>query len=1343
MLEGKDTQATTGNIGGKTLISALTVKFDCWEIDGTQYNVGDTITVNGNITIKAVWVSRYRTVNFDAQGHGTAPASQEVLRGNKASEPTALTATGYSFGGWYMDSECQNKWNFNDDTVKEDMTLYAKWTVIEYAISYALDGGTNAQSNPSFYTVDSETISLSEPTRTGYRFNGWTWEGQTTPNKAVTIAKGSTGNRKYTADWEILQYTVKFMNEDGTQTLTDDQTINYGGNATKPNIADPVKEGYRFMGWGVNGEPYDFSNGVTGNITLTPIFSKLYTISRGGYFGNGTGTVTADRVIAVEGETVNLTATPNETSSFVSFAVYNNSGSEWIYTPCTVTGTNKGEFEMPAHNVLVGGTFEVSENLLQSLVDTGNADNYVIDSVEDLLLVAMWMSTKNDTMSGKTITLNEDIDVTGSGFNGLPGTFERTFDGNNHTISGLDMSGNEAGFFKVLKGTVKDLTLSGSVSVVNGSNNNNCGGGIAVYVYGTVQDCVSLMNVSGSNSQKKGGIAGTIESGGSITGCLYLGIGGTYGNEALEVVGTNNGGTVADCMALYAVTGNDSDNEGAVNIESSESEGKYLGYFKAGSNVVLTLTADEREGYTLLGFKYKDGNNENVNLTANADGTYTLSNIAQNVTVLPNYSYNMGLSQDEQNRYLVKTADDLKKVAEAVITLGGCLDMTFLLANDIDLKGSDFNGIAVGTEEPFYGTFDGGGHTIANMKITSDADFVGFIGNNGGTLTNLMLRDCNVTATGEYSNAGMLTGTSDYGTLSHCRVFGGMVTGANAGAVSGAGATEDNLYTNDVAVISGGEVKTPGECGTSRGDLSYSGSNAAVVGWTVSFRDEESMNTLAEDQLVPGGSAASRPDTPTKALYTFIKWQRSNGTEYTFDNTATADNITANTTLYAVWEKVKYTVTVKNNDSVTADNPNPEWGSKVTLSYANLPEGYEAVYSVNGSEISGNTFIIPACDAEVTVRLEAIEYTITYHLNGGSANNPASYTVEDSVTLTEPTMEGYTFTGWTGTGLDEATKTVTITAGSTGDRTYTATWTQSSWIPSDENTPEFAYHSLILSGQIGVIFQVYVPEGTSSKDCYVYFDVSGDKSQNTQPVYPFEEFTEDGNKFFGYKCFINSAQMADEIHAELHYGGDKTLAHTYTAKRYLDSLIADTKQPEDAIELGMAIKDYGSYVQPILAEENHWEIGKKHAKMDAAYDFDDTYFKTVRNDTKDYAIVCSVPEGSGIKDVSFALVLDSETAIEIYLTSKDGYTGTVEAHIGTNTTDNMAVKKGSEYVVSIGNISAHLLGREYTVNVATGDVNFDVKISALSYVQSAIHDKSETMKRAVTSLYRYWKATRT
>lgn len=71
-------------------------------------------------------------------------------------------------------------------------------------------------------------------------------------------------------------------------------------------------------------------------------------------------------------------------------------------------------------------------------------------------------------------------------------------------------------------------------------------------------------------------------------------------------------------------------------------------------------------------------------------------------------------------------------------------------------------------------------------------------------------------------------------------------------------------------------------------------------------------------------------------------------------------------------------------------------------------------------------------------------YTIGYTLNGGSVavDNPTSYTIESSaITLNNPTKTGYTFAGWTGTGLASATTTVTIAAGSTGNRSYTATWT--------------------------------------------------------------------------------------------------------------------------------------------------------------------------------------------------------------------------------------------------------------------------------------------------------------
>ena len=184
-----------------------------------------------------------------------------------------------------------------------------------------------------------------------------------------------------------------------------------------------------------------------------------------------------------------------------------------------------------------------------------------------------------------------------------------------------------------------------------------------------------------------------------------------------------------------------------------------------------------------------------------------------------------------------------------------------------------------------------------------------------------------------------------------------------------------------------------------------------------------------------------------------------------------------------------------------------------------------------------------------------ITYMITYTgIDGATFEtaNPTKYTIEsDSFTLNNPAKTGYTFTGWTETENDEPRITVTIQQGSTGNLEFTAAWTKNGFSPKDSSAPEFVYHSLILSGQIGVIFHVYAPEGLESKDCCIYFDVSGDKSQNTQPVCAFEEITENGYTLYGFTCFINSVQMADKIHAVFTYGDNQTITQDYTAKLYL------------------------------------------------------------------------------------------------------------------------------------------------------------------------------------------------
>lgn len=93
-----------------------------------------------------------------------------------------------------------------------------------------------------------------------------------------------------------------------------------------------------------------------------------------------------------------------------------------------------------------------------------------------------------------------------------------------------------------------------------------------------------------------------------------------------------------------------------------------------------------------------------------------------------------------------------------------------------------------------------------------------------------------------------------------------------------------------------------------------------------------------------------------------------------------------------------------------------------------------AAFDVQNDTITGNTTLYAGWTATT--------YAITYDLAGGTevAENPTSYTTEDTVTLTTPTREGYTFDGWTGTDLEEPAAEVTIEPGTGGDRSYTAVW---------------------------------------------------------------------------------------------------------------------------------------------------------------------------------------------------------------------------------------------------------------------------------------------------------------
>ena len=185
----------------------------------------------------------------------------------------------------------------------------------------------------------------------------------------------------------------------------------------------------------------------------------------------------------------------------------------------------------------------------------------------------------------------------------------------------------------------------------------------------------------------------------------------------------------------------------------------------------------------------------------------------------------------------------------------------------------------------------------------------------------------------------------------------------------------------------------------------------------------------------------------------FKAWEIG-GAEYKVGDSYTVDR---DTEIKALWENsvitpTTYTVTVGNdgNGTGTASPSTAAAGTTITLT-ATPKTGYhfkEWEVISGGVTIKDDKFLMPNDNVEVKAIFEKdapapTEYTITYDLAGGTAEgNPDTYTIETrTFTLKNPTKSGYTFTGWSGTGLDgENNMTVTIPTGSTGNRTYTAHW---------------------------------------------------------------------------------------------------------------------------------------------------------------------------------------------------------------------------------------------------------------------------------------------------------------
>ncbi len=151
--EGTRTTAIIDN-GTKLTAPAAPTKegyrFDGWYYDNNGGKAKwdfDAGTVTRALTLTAEWVQTY-TVTFETSG-GRAVDPVTVDAGSTVTKPADPMKSGHNFGGWYKDSTLQTPWNFANDTVTADTTLYAKWTANPPAPSYDDPDPTYAVSAPA------------------------------------------------------------------------------------------------------------------------------------------------------------------------------------------------------------------------------------------------------------------------------------------------------------------------------------------------------------------------------------------------------------------------------------------------------------------------------------------------------------------------------------------------------------------------------------------------------------------------------------------------------------------------------------------------------------------------------------------------------------------------------------------------------------------------------------------------------------------------------------------------------------------------------------------------------------------------------------------------------------------------------------------------------------------------------------------------------------------------------------------------------------------------------------------------------------------------------------------
>ena len=189
-----DGYSFTGWYSGNSPISKLAV----YSFEMPHYELSYT----------AKWQANDYTVTMDVNGGKELADNSKTVTYDSSYTLAIPEKDGYNFAGWYtgnygtgtqLTDSLGNSvavWNIADHT-----TVYAKWNVITYSLTFHLNGGTVSGENATTYTIEDLDIKVNNPVKAGYVFDGWIETGTTEPINSLTISAGTFGNRTFGAKW--------------------------------------------------------------------------------------------------------------------------------------------------------------------------------------------------------------------------------------------------------------------------------------------------------------------------------------------------------------------------------------------------------------------------------------------------------------------------------------------------------------------------------------------------------------------------------------------------------------------------------------------------------------------------------------------------------------------------------------------------------------------------------------------------------------------------------------------------------------------------------------------------------------------------------------------------------------------------------------------------------------------------------------------------------------------------------------------------------------------------------------------------------------------------------------